>query len=72
MLLPRYIDVAECTAQLHTPEIRLVFEHFTLEARAWQSRALQEHCTGWTRRREPPQSAHQEMVALGCSDVLVW
>lgn len=40
-LLLCYAAVAEHTAWAHTPEITLVFEHFTLEIGACPSRALQ-------------------------------
>lgn len=36
-----YVNVAEHTARAHTPEITLVFEHFTLEIGACPSRAVQ-------------------------------
>ena len=71
MLLPCYIGVAEHTAWAHIPEIGLFFENFTLEFGAHPSRSLQEHHTGWTRRRESPQSARQGVLALGHTDALV-
>lgn len=47
------------------------FEHFTLKVGACPSRALQEHCKGWTQKCEFPQSVCQGVIALGHTGVLV-
>lgn len=64
--------MAERATWTYTPEIGLVFEHFTLEVGARPCRALEEHCVGWTRRCESPRSVHQGRLALGRTDALLW
>lgn len=47
---------------------------WTLYPRNWSMsiHSLTEHCTGWTWSQKSPWSSHWGVLALGCTDALVW